>query len=234
MVNDKDFETLLKKNDIKTSERWYPQPVSTYQEALKLDYSIDNCNALSKNLAYSLQYLEFLEKEIDELALSSVLMTLLIKTYIIIGMSILEGIFVNIVKSHGWWKRTTLESLGTTTANETRFGAEKYVIRSEILKKVPEYDLQMDLNSLIQVLSHHHDALKIHHDIYPALRRLKNLRNRVHLQMIESSTDHDYNAFGYSDKIEMGAILYEILTSSMVSRNPKAFAFLEKNTNLTE
>ena len=83
MGNDKAFNTLLKEKDIKSSERWYPNSVYSYQCALILDYDVKNCAALSKNLAYSLQYLEFLEKEFAELALSSVINTLLIKTYII-------------------------------------------------------------------------------------------------------------------------------------------------------
>lgn len=229
MSNDLTFNTLLKEKDLKYNERWYPRSVFSYQCSIILDYDVKNCPALSKNLAYSLQYLEFLEKEFAELSLSNVLYALLIKTYIIIGMSVLEGIFSNIVKSRGWWKTSDLESLGTTTANETKFGDEKYIVRSELLIKVPAYDKRMDMSDLIQVLSHHHDALQVNHKVYPALKRLRKLRNRVHLQMLESSTDHDYNAFNFSDKKEMGAILYEILTSNMVTNSPEVFDFLKNN-----
>ena len=110
----------------------------------------------------------------------------------------LEGLFTNIIKSNGWWKKTNLERLGTTQANETKFGDEKYVVRTEILKKVHEHEIRMDLDAMIQILSHHHEALGVDHLVYPALKRLKALRNRVHLQMLDSDTDHDYNAFDYS------------------------------------
>ena len=194
------FETLIGSKHYNTTERWYPISVERYRVAFKIDTSIENSRALRSNLAYSMQYLEFLEKEMAELKLSSVIYIMLVKTYVVTGMSILEGLFTNIVKSNGWWKRTNLESIGTTTANETKFGDEKYVVKTEILKKVPEYNMRMDLEALIKILSHHHEALGVDHLVYPALKRLRVLRNRIHLQMLESDSDHDYNAFDYTVK----------------------------------
>lgn len=228
-MNNAPFETLIESKNYKTAERWYPTSVDRYRSAFKIDTSIENSRALKSNLAYSMQYLEFIEKEIAELKLSEVLYIMLVKSYVVTGMSILEGLFTNIIKSNGWWKKTNLQSLGTTQANETKFGDEKYVIKTELLKKVPEYEMRMDLDSLIQILSHHHDALGVDHLVYPALKRLKSLRNRVHLQMLESNTDHDYNAFDYSVKEEMGSILYTILTSNMVTDIPQVFEFLKVN-----
>ncbi len=73
-----------------------------------------------------MQYLEFLEKEMAELKLSDVIYITLVKTYVVTGMSVLEGLFINIIKSNGWWKETNLESLGTTQANETRVCFQNY------------------------------------------------------------------------------------------------------------
>ena len=154
---------------------------------------------------------------------------MLVKTYVITGMSILEGIFTDIVKANGWWKMSDMESLGVTQANETNFDGKKIVVRTELLKKVTPYRLQMNLDELINILNKHHKALDVNHLVYPALKRLKNLRNRIHLQKSENSTDHDYNAFDFAVKKEMGAILYEILTSKMVTNTPACFEFLKKN-----
>lgn len=121
--------------------------------------------------------------------------------------------------------------MGTTQANETRFGAEKIVVKTELLKKVDEYPLQMNLDELIKILERHHQALQVNHLVYPALKRLKDLRNRVHLQKVEDRLDHDYNAFNFSVKKEMGAILYEILSSPMITKLPHNFEFLKKNTD---
>ncbi len=230
-MDDTPFETLIESKHYKTAERWYPIAAETYRLAFKIDTRIENSAALKKNLSYSMQYLEFLEKEMKELKLSDVIYIMLVKTYVITGMSVLEGLFTNIIKSNGWWKTTNLESLGTTQASETKFGAEKYVVKTEILKKVPDYEMRMDLDALIQILNHHHEALGVDHLVYPALKRLKTLRNRVHLQMLESNTDHDYNAFDYAVKEEMGYILYTILTSKMVTELPHVFEFLKVNVH---
>ena len=223
------FETLLRSKHYNVSERWYPGSVDYYRRAFKIDTSIENSRALLSNLAYSMQYLEFLEKEMAELKLSNVIYVMLVKTYVVTGMSVLEWLFTNIIKASGWWKKTNLESLGTTQANETKFGEVKYVVKTELFKKVPEYETRMDLEALIKILERHREALGVDHLVYPALRRLKALRNRVHLQMLESDTDHDYNAFDYTVKNEMGSILYTILTSSMVTELPQAFEFLKVN-----
>ncbi len=224
------FETLITENEYKANDRWYPIAVDHYKLAFNLDNGVENSRALKSNLAYSAQYLEFLEKEFSELTVPSVLYVMLVKTYVITGMSMLEGLFSNIIKSNGWWKTSELESLGTTQSNETNFSGNNYVVRTEILKKVDSYSLQMNLDEMIKVLSRHHQALQVGHLVYPVLKRLKDLRNRVHLQKAESNTDHDYNAFDFSVKKEMGAILYEIFTSPTITQLPNTFEFLKRNT----
>lgn len=219
------FSTLLKENECK--DRWYPNSTKEYKAAFIIDNSIDNSEALQKNLSYNMQYIEFLEKELSELNVSTVLYKMLVKTYVITAMSILEGVFSNLIKSNGWWKTSNLESIGTTQANETKFDEEMLVVKTEIFKKVDEYDLKMNLDEFIKILSSHHAALHVDHLIYPALRRLKNLRNRVHLQKVESEYDHDYNAFDQHVLSEMRQILYDILSSDRVCRNKEIFEFLK-------
>lgn len=224
-MNDLPFETLLKANDSK--DRWYPTPIDTLKYSVKIDMSIENARALHSNIAYNLQYIEFLEKELEELNLSSVVYIMVAKNYVITSMSIIEGLFTNIVKSNDWWKTSDLESLGTTQANETKFGDQKYIIKTELLKKVEPYNVQMNLDELIKILNRHYSALGVDHLIYPALKRLKDLRNRVHLQKTEGNADHDYNAFDYSVKNEMSEILHNILTSPKITDRPETFNFIK-------
>ena len=226
-MNDLPFDTLLESN--KSKDRWYPTSIDTLKNSIKIDTSIENARALHSNIAYNLQYIEFLEKELEELNLSSVIYIKNIKNYVITSMSILEGLFSNIIKSNGWWKTSNLESLGTTQANETTFSGQKYIIKTEILKKSDPYMIQMNLDDLIKILDKHHSALEVDHLVYPALRRLKNLRNRVHLQKSEGNTDHDYNAFDYSVKNEMSEILHDILTSPKITDHPEIFDFIKTN-----
>jgi len=226
-MNDLPFDTLLESN--KSKDRWYPTSIDTLKNSIKIDTSIENARALHSNIAYNLQYIEFLEKELEELNLSSVIYIMVVKNYVITSMSILEGLFSNIIKSNGWWKTSNLESLGTTQANETTFSGQKYIIKTEILKKSDPYMIQMNLDDLIKILDKHHSALEVDHLVYPALRRLKNLRNRVHLQKSEGNTDHDYNAFDYSVKNEMSEILHDILTSPKITDHPEIFDFIKTN-----
>ena len=222
-----DFKTLLKTEGKYYSEKWSPSMVPHYIKAFRIDTTIENSAALTRNLAYNMQYLEFLNFEFQELNLHSVIIAMLIKTYVITGMSIIEGLFTNIIRSHGWQKTSKYESLGTALTNEAEYSGEKYVIKTELLKPVEEHNTQMDFDALIKILNNHHEALKVHHDVYPALKRLKDFRNRIHLQKNNADNDHDYNAFDFKVKNEMDSILYQILTSSMVTDTPEAFDFLK-------
>lgn len=235
MFSDKPLETMIKGKYTKAEDRWYPTPVDNYKLAFhKLDMTVANSRALKSNLAYSMQYLEYLEKQLSEIELSSVLYVMTVKSYVITGMSVLEGLFSNIVRSKGWWKMSSTESLGMVTANKKKFGEDELIVKTELCKEVAPYEVQMNLDELIKKLEHHHDALGVDHLTYPALRRLKELRNRIHLQKLESETDHDYNAFDFTVKKEMGSVLYQILTSRMVTDLPHQFDFLKVNDDTAE
>lgn len=51
-------------------------------------------------------------------------------------MSILEGIFTNLIKSNGIWKTSNLTSIGSTKPNEKDFNGSSYVIQTELLVNV--------------------------------------------------------------------------------------------------
>ena len=87
----------------------------------------------------------------------------------------------------------------------------------------------MNLDELIKILNRHHSAIEVDHLIYPALKRLKDLRNRIHLQKSEGNKDHDYNAFDFLVKNEMSKILHDILISPKITNNPEIFDFIKTN-----
>ena len=59
---------------------------TTSDIAQKLDMNIDDAKVTKSNIAYNLQYLEFIEKEINDLDLHIVLQKMLYKTYIILSI----------------------------------------------------------------------------------------------------------------------------------------------------
>ena len=103
MENTHKFETLLKGNAPKSKyDKWYPQEIPVYQNA----FIINDNRVLSKNLAYNMQYIEFLEKEFLELDISSALTKMLIKSYAITAGAIVESLLVNISLTKQWTSKT--------------------------------------------------------------------------------------------------------------------------------
>ena len=247
------FETLLKinSNECKCHPyKWYPHSIDNFKVSIILDYDVEGAEALSKNLAYNLQYIQYLELCFKELKLSDVLYTMLVKNYVITGMSILEGIFTNLLKSKNLYSTTDIEKIyeftsGIKNVSENCFfdGENRKIepeeqkqqleIKSTVYKKTERHYEEMHLHKMIEVIEKHRKdnpkVLDVSHTIYTPLKRLKELRNRVHLQISQHNTDHDYNAFSYIEKQEMGFILYQILTSEGISQNPATFEFLKVN-----
>ncbi|MDH8678720.1 hypothetical protein QE109_11205 [Fusibacter bizertensis] len=133
------------------------------------------------------------------------------KTYVITGMGIVEGLFVNLIKSEGKWKSSEWESKKIFTTNKYLVDGEKIKISTEVLKKVPKFEMRMDLDSMIKKIESK-KLLSINHSNYPMLKKLRDLRNRVHLQETKGKYDADFYNFSENEKVEMGKILYNILT----------------------
>ena len=101
-----DVESLLEKNtDIYYLDKWHPTPVSHYEKALSTDAFKGFGKETRKNIAYSIQYLEFIQKELDELHLHNIIEMQLMKTYIIAAMGIVEAIFLHLVRKSGFYKK---------------------------------------------------------------------------------------------------------------------------------
>lgn len=215
---EKTIDTLIKANKKKAEDRWYPVPVDRFRNGfIAMSSEAEGYHPLVDNLAYNLQYIQFLEKELKELELSSVLYTMLVKTYVITGIGIIEGIFSYVIKSNGWWKTNDEEVVLNSTSQQKSKEGDMLVVRVEISRKISPYNDRMTFDEMLKCLKHHHKALSVDHLLYPQLDRIRDLRNRVHLQKGEGEKDHDYNAFDYSTKDEMQRILYNVLCSPKVT-----------------
>ena len=235
-MNTHKFETLIKGNAPKNNEeKWYPSPIKEYQDVFLMDTTTPENYMLLKNICYNMQYLEFLNKELNELELSAVLRPMTIKYFVITGMSILEGIFTYIVKSNGKWKTIKEESIGHTVSNSATFNGQTYKIRTDFIQPVEEHPAkEMKLAQLIDVLDNNHKLLKIDHTTYPELQRIKKLRNRIHLTAPINNAKTDYYLFTDEVKERMSSILYNILTSENISKPTEIFDFLKPTKNATE
>jgi len=77
--------------------RWYPIAVDTFRDYL-YKYDLDenlypDHNSLYSNIAYNLQYLQYLRKTLNELNLTTVIKKITIKNFILTSGSIVEGMF---------------------------------------------------------------------------------------------------------------------------------------------
>lgn len=217
------MESLIVKNEAKN--RWYPQSVDDYKQSIKIPYDTDENKRLNSNFAYSMQYLEYIEKQLAELNLSNVLLTMLYKSYIITGMGIVELLFVYILKSTGNWNQTEWHEIDTFKSNPINNNGNSYKTETILYKKVPLHDMRMDLDSMIKRIEKK-SILTLDHSAFPALKKLRELRNKVHLQVGEDAYDHDYNKFGFDEMQMMRRILYMVLTAPELCNKTKTFDFI--------
>ena len=87
-----DIESLIKSKNIDNS-RWYPISIDFYRNDVSQGILKDLGLQYRSNIAYSLQYLEYLELQLKELNLSSVIISMIFKNFIIVAASIVEIIF---------------------------------------------------------------------------------------------------------------------------------------------
>ncbi|MGF3065786.1 hypothetical protein [Facklamia sp. P12950] len=95
------MESLIIKNHCK--ERWYPTDFKIYYDCFKNSLLKDIDKPLRKNIKYTLQYLEFIDVQIEEIYLKGTLEKNVYKTYIINACSIIEASLIYIVDKFGEW-----------------------------------------------------------------------------------------------------------------------------------
>ena len=210
--------------------RWFPKSVDIYRNNIKLDMSIDDAKVTKSNIVYNLQYLEFIEKEINDLDLHIVLQKMLYKTYIIIGMGIVESLFANLLKSKGLWRVSEWRSIAVLKSNEGKIDDKIIKVNTELFEKIEKFDERMDLDSMIKKIEKK-NLLDINHKVFPALKVLRELRNKVHLQNRNQFEESDFNSFQLEYKKMMGRVLFTILTLKEFSNdsNTDIFDFFKCN-----
>ena len=196
--------------EFKYKNRWYPQPIYKYKDNLKIISNSSDNERIICNYAYNMQYIEFLEKELSDLKLSTVILTMLYKTYIITAMGIIESLFSYLLKEKGYWKTSCWEEICTFQANEKEINNEKYMIKNILYKKSEDKNLRMDFGSMIKKVE------------------LRELRNRVHLHLGERYNDHDYNNFNWNEILLARKILYTIITCSEFCYDKSLYNFMKE------
>jgi hypothetical protein len=98
------FKSIVKELN-PSNDKWTPIEINTYANSLKIEGDKKFCYALSRDIGYSLQYIEFIQKQLNELRLTDPIIKLLYKSYIITSIGIIESLFTYILKKE--WFITT-------------------------------------------------------------------------------------------------------------------------------
>lgn len=203
------MKTLLKNS---SNDKWGPVFVEDIRKAIciNMDYSIE------KNIAYNMQYLQYISKQIDELRLTSVLQKMLYKTYIVTGMSILEAVFYCLLKERNLLTTDCWKTEKKYITNEAGPDNNRTRIVNELQKKSEPYEVKHNLDSLISKVKSK-KIFSTDNLTYEILENYRKLRNKIHIYICDDSSDSDYNSFNKKDYVMMKMILKMLLSDDAVT-----------------
>lgn len=203
---------------------WNIKGVSNYERLYGSGITENTCfhrnYELVKNLSYNSQYLEFLDKAIKE-DIHVTLKTEFIKTFVIIGISIVESVLYYFIKSEGLQKKEEFEEITTMNSNEKKVDETILKVETTIFRKLEKpKEVEMNFDSMLKKI----EGKKLFgddHTVYSELNRLRKLRNKIHLYAIEEKLDHDFNNFNTKEVNMMKKSLIKIMYSEKFKLNTK-------------
>ena len=214
-ANKLSFATLLKETK---GYKWSPKPVEEYGSLISIDIEVESGYATYKNIVYNLAYLEYLQKQFDELSFTNeIIEKMLFKNYIIVALSIIEALFENLLrKDNAWhtydWKK--ISSINKDACNgQDIIRTTTIVSKKEInLKKNIEFsDMINRIRSLPQYQFYNESDFK-------ELSILRKKRNSVHLTNQKAGRT-DYYTFNFAEKDKSRNLLLKLLMSNEFNAN---------------
>ncbi|MCE5194803.1 MAG: hypothetical protein LLF28_05000 [Nitrospiraceae bacterium] len=204
---------------------WYPAPISRLEEHLcvvlvpchHLPPSV--LNPTSKNIAYNLQYIEFLDRLIKDIKLSSVLWTQNIKSFIIHSAAVIESIFHYVVISTGHANVIEWKSCNKFKSNPYEINGSALLCETEIFIKSEDLNIaDMTFDQLAKKVESH-KLLGNVNDLYKEISKIRKLRNKIHLYGVEHPTDTDFMTFGKSEYELTRRVLLGVLVCPLFDRS---------------
>lgn len=186
---------------------------------------------LVKNLAYNVQYLEFISKTV-KCEIHSVIKTELTKTFVITGMSIIESILYYALKSKNLHKTDPYEEITVVKSNEKKVNGVYIKVETILLRKLKENrEVEMNLDSMLKK-TETNKLFGEDQTVYKQLNHLRKLRNKIHLYLIEENLDHDLNNFKTEElnlmKKSLEKVFFSELFESPNEKRLKLFDFLKQ------
>jgi hypothetical protein len=198
---------------------WYPVSISrldTYlAKYIESNSSYKHAYRLKKDLSYNLQYLQFQDRILTDIKLSSVLYTQTIKTIILVSCSIVESILHYSLILKGVHAETEWKQKACFKGNQKKLDNENIRVDTILHSKLPKKVLKhMTFDAMLKSAKSNSIFGKSPL-IYEKLEILRKLRNRVHLQPSDDKDGTDWNTFTTVMLNETYLVMYSIFTSSL-------------------
>lgn len=206
-----------------SSSTWYPISIADLEDHLGFlmitnsRFTSAQLGPLRKNIAYTLQYVEFLDRVLKDLKLSSVLWTQNVKSFVVYGASVIEAIFFYLVVSAGQQSNSTWNSVKKYSTAEYDLNGRRYKNEIEVFEKVaqPVY-LEMTFDQLSKKIETK-KLLGARFPLYSKINPIRKLRNKIHIHGIEDASDTDWWNFNQGEFDLMREVLHGVLTSGKFS-----------------
>ena len=197
--------------------KWLPTSV----EKIKNSFKFESSNVLKKNLAYNIQYLQFLHKNILEQKTTTVLYKIRYKMFIINCMAVIEAVFIALLDERNLipveeWKdgdhhhRKVNDNLIEIYYNRHRVAPYKKKIKFDEAINLIEKNKVLDITTAS----------------FPVIKEIQNLRNHLHLDKAKSSYDTDYNKFDEKQFFAIKLVFYYVMSDKNISLNTDYIEFL--------
>lgn len=222
--------TELTKHD-EQKGTWYPVPINKLERYLakliEQGHGYIHVHNLRKDLAYNLQYLEFQDRLIRDIKLSSVLYTQSIKTIVMVSCSIIESILHFLLIKHDLYSTTEWEEKIQFKGNQKKLDGEDVRVDTIIFKKLSnKKHKHMTFDAMIKC-ANSKKLFGNSKSFYTKLEALRKLRNRIHLQVTDDREGTDWTTFGSPNVDETYLVMYSLLTSSFFSPTDEEKAYFK-------
>ena len=192
--------------------------IDKYRSTIQIPDSFTNAYEIKGNIAYNLQFIEYQLKQLEEMKMTSVITKMTYKNIIISGAGIIEALMFYLIKEAGFQTMSVMQSIKTFSTNETKMNNEKVIMKVEMFKMVPPYEIPMNLKNMIEIAKGK-KLLGTNHDVYKDLDQLRDLRNRVHMQLVDEKYDHQFNKFDKNTLNLIKKLLHLLLADSRLCKN---------------
>jgi hypothetical protein len=208
-----------------------PSPIASivayFGRSFPDDGTLTHRRGYFKNIAYTIQYLEYLDHTLNETTLHSTVRSLTQKSFIIGGMGVIESVLWYVLKKDGAHKTELWKVAHEVKSSEFSDSGKKRRLRTIIDDKLePPQEAEMTLESMCKRVERR-QLLGVKTQVYRDLNHLRSLRNRVHIHSVRHERDTDWWNFSNEDVDLMKKALHSVLTCSLFASGSSHIDILE-------